>query len=124
MGQGYSGRIDQFNYKGSSSFEIHVFNRNGVEVGVYGPDGWINKHGRQGRPAGVPIDVENQCKGKAVDLGRRSQIIPKKGSGNITGDKWKKFFSRVPLIGPLIELTRPSPDRLCDIDPENEICAN
>ena len=124
LGQGYSGRVDQFDYKGQSSFEIHVFDKNGKEVGVYGPNGWINKHGHSGRPPGIPADVENQCKGKAVELGRRSGQIPDKGKGNIKGDRWKNFFRRAPLIGPLIEMTRPSPEHLCDIDPANEICAN
>ena len=124
LGQGYSGRVDQFDYKGQSSFEIHVFDKNGKEVGIYGPNGWINKHGHSGRPPGIPADVENQCKGKAVELGRRSGQIPDKGKGNIKGDRWKNFFRRAPLIGPLIEMTRPSPEHLCDIDPANEICAN
>lgn len=39
LGQGYTGRIDRFSTGGQSSFEMHVFDKNGKEVGVYGPKG-------------------------------------------------------------------------------------
>ncbi len=73
LGQGYTGRVDQFNYGGQASFEIHVFDKKGNEVGVYGPRGWIAKHGHSGgRPAGLPQGVENTCKGVADDRLRAS----------------------------------------------------
>ena len=45
LGGGYTGRTDTFNSGGQSSYETHVFDSGGNEVGVYGPSGWINKHG-------------------------------------------------------------------------------
>src|SRR5690606_39147134 len=62
LSNGYSGRVDTFNYGGNASFEIHVYDPRGAEVGVYGPDGWINKHGHKGAPRGLPDGVEAQCK--------------------------------------------------------------
>jgi hypothetical protein len=44
LGQGYTGRIDPFNVGGQASFELHVMNPQGREIGVYGPNGWIDKH--------------------------------------------------------------------------------
>ncbi|MEG1725536.1 MAG: RHS repeat-associated core domain-containing protein [Anaerovoracaceae bacterium] len=126
LGKGYIGGIDTYNYQGNSSFEIHVFKGDprsgGIEKGMYGPDGWFNKHGKIGRPDGIPNSVENQCKGQAIDVGRRMGLIPDKGNANIKGDRWKNFLRGSPFIGPLIELTKPSPERACDIDPTQPYC--
>jgi hypothetical protein len=112
LGQGYEGGIDTFDVGGNSNYEIHVYDPKGNEVGLYGPDGWFNKHGLQGKPEGIPDSVEAQCKGQAVDLGRRMGKIPPKGLADIKGNKWKNFLRSLPLIGPYYEATQPSPTRI------------
>ncbi|MGH1359216.1 MAG: hypothetical protein ACRBC3_10670 [Burkholderiaceae bacterium] len=85
LGEGYSGAIDTINIDGRSSFGIHVRDPSGREIGVYGPDGWINKHGKLGRPDNIPDSVENQCRGRAVEIGRRMGVIPERGRANLKG---------------------------------------
>ncbi len=92
LGENYTGGIDTFDVDGQASFEIHVYDSRGREVGLYGPDGWFDKHGKKGRPDGLPDSVEAQCKGKAIDIGRRMNLIPPQGRADISGSKWKKFF--------------------------------
>lgn len=123
LGSGYTGRMDQFNFGGSSSFEIHVYDSRGKEVGIYGPDGWINKHGLKGAPAGLPNSVENKCRSAAVQFGRSSGAIPAKGRANIKGSRLRAFFKGWPLIGVLIELTTPSPQRVCESGSKDGTCA-
>lgn len=91
-------------------------------MGIYGPNGWFDKHGLKGAPNGLPPTVEAQCKGQAIDIGRRMGKIPEKGTADISGNKWRKFFGKVPLLGTLIELTKPSPERACDINPFSDSC--
>lgn len=122
LGQGYTGRIDPFNLGGQATFEVHVMNPAGREVGIYGPNGWVDKHGFSGRPANLPIEVENQCKGVAVDQMRRAGLLPPKGHANIKGKLWMRVVRGWPLIGPLIEATQPSVDRSCSIDESFEAC--
>jgi hypothetical protein len=122
LGDGYTGRVDQFDVGGKSSFEIHVFDKNGSEVGVYGPNGWINKHGKAGKPPGLPPNVENSCKGIAVERMRSAGELPKKGRANIKGTRWMRIMRAMPLLGPAIEETRPSPQRACELDPSFEGC--
>jgi hypothetical protein len=122
LGRGYTGRVDSFNLGGQGSFELHVMNPQGREVGIYGPNGWIGKHGFTGKPPNLPIEVENQCKGVAVDQMRRAGLLPPKGRANIKGSLWMKALRGWPLIGPLIEATQPSVDRACSIDDSFEAC--
>jgi RHS repeat-associated protein len=122
LGVGYTGGIDIFDINGSANFEIHVYNKNGAEVGMYGADGWFDKHGLKGRPDGIPNSVEAQCKGQAADIGRRMGKVPPKGKGNISGSKLGKYLKGVWLIGPMIEATKPSQQRKCEINPEDETC--
>jgi hypothetical protein len=117
IGQGYMARVDQFNFAGKSSFEIHVFNAEGDEIGVYGPQGWIAKHGFAGRPAGLPAEIENTCKGIAVERLRASGDIPPRGRFNIKGNKWMRLLKWLPFIGIYQEETRPSFERACELDP-------
>ncbi len=71
LGNGYTGVTDTFNsYGGQASFEIHVSNVKGKEVGVYGPNGWINKHGFKGSQS-VPQCVEEALASKTADLLKR-----------------------------------------------------
>jgi RHS repeat-associated protein len=122
LGQGYTGNIDTFDVGGKASFEIHVLDKGGKEVGIFGPEGWFNKHGLTGRPDGIPASVENQCKGQAIDIGRRMRVVPPKGAADISGSKWKRFFRALPMLGPMIEATRPSVERACEVDPSFEGC--
>ena len=120
---GYTGRVDQFNYGGVSSFEIHVFDKNGNEVGIYGPNGWIAKHGlKANRPPGLPQGVENACKGIAVDRLRTSGHLLPKGRMNIKGGRWMRRLLQWLLIDEYYEDSRPSPQRVCDLAPESDAC--
>jgi hypothetical protein len=122
LGQGYSGRFDLFNYRGQASFEIHVMNPSGREVGVYGPEGWINKHGFSGRPDGIPLEVKNQCKGLAVDRLRAAGHLPPKGRMNIQGKRWMRVLRSLPWIGAGFGAFDPSVEHACEIDPSFEAC--
>jgi RHS repeat-associated protein len=88
LGDGYSGRMDKFNVGYGADFEIHVY-RKGREVGVFGSNGWINKHGR-GTDIDVPDSVMDRLKGKAVEYMRKTERIGPKGTGDISGDKWQR----------------------------------
>lgn len=114
--------LDQFDKNGRASFEIHVFDKRGREVGMYGPDGWFNKHGLTGRPDGVPESVEAQCKGQAVDWARRAGHIPPKGQANIKLNRWRKYLASIPFIGHMFEWFTPSPYRVCDKAPDYPGC--
>jgi RHS repeat-associated protein len=70
LGDDYSGGIDTFNTGGSASFEIHVFDPRGKELGVHGPDGWINKHGHRNPPT-LPPDVSNNLQGQVQTMRER-----------------------------------------------------
>ncbi|WP_129307503.1 DUF6531 domain-containing protein [Streptomyces sp. L2] len=91
LGQGYRGRMDtwQEGTRGTD-FEIHVYDKRGREVGIFGSDGWFNKHGKSAAEADVPGSVENALKGKAVDFMRGTGRLGPKGIQDITGDKWKR----------------------------------
>ncbi len=87
----YTARMDKFNVQGQASFEIHVYHR-GVEVGVYGSNGFFNKHGLKASGVEVPNQVLNRLKGIAVDQMRKLGQIS--AGENIKGDAWKR-----PMIG-------------------------
>ncbi|MDI3405407.1 RHS repeat-associated core domain-containing protein [Streptomyces sp. B-S-A6] len=91
FGQGYRGRLDHWpeGDKGVD-FEIHVYDKSGREVGLFGSDGWFDKHGTVGANVDVPASVENALKGRAVDFMRRTGRIGEKGTEDISGDKWKR----------------------------------
>jgi RHS repeat-associated protein len=122
LGGGFTGRLDHFNTTGGqASFELHVY-KGDTEVGVLGPNGWINKHGHVGPPANLPETVNNACNGIAVDEMRRAGHIPAKGRMNIKGGGWKKILRGLPWLGPLIEATQPSNDRKCALTPNADGC--
>ncbi|MGW5562289.1 DUF6531 domain-containing protein [Streptomyces tendae] len=91
LGKGYRGRMDtwQEGTKGTD-FEIHVYDKRGREVGIFGSDGWFNKHRKSAAEVDVPRSVENALKGKAVDFMRGTGRLGDKGTMDITGDKWKR----------------------------------
>jgi hypothetical protein len=82
LGHGWTGRLDPIP-KTVGGFEIHVFDPKGAEAGMYGKDGWFNKHGHKGHPANCPTDVENQLNGQKIDYLRRAGVIPPKGTVDI-----------------------------------------
>lgn len=83
---GYTGRIDRFNYGGQAHFEIHVFNGQ-TEVGIFGSNGWIGKHGH---PSDMELwaTAENRLKGVAIAEMKRSGRLPL--DADIRGDAWKR----------------------------------
>ncbi len=91
LSQGYRGRLDTWKEgtKGTD-FEIHVYDKSGREVGIFGSDGWFNKHSTVGADVEVPPSVENALKGRAVDILRRSGRIAPRGTEDISGDKWQR----------------------------------
>ncbi|MBT9513546.1 MAG: hypothetical protein IV104_14505 [Acidovorax sp.] len=87
LGGGWTGGVDIIP-NSPGKFEIHVFDKSGKEVGMYGPNGWFDKHGHKGKPANCPPGVEDHLKGHAIDILRRSGALPPKGQANIKGDRW------------------------------------
>jgi hypothetical protein len=61
----------------------------GSEVGIYGSNGWIGKHGHA---ANMRLDdvVENRLKGVAVDEMRKTGCLG--GSDPVKGDAWKRPY--------------------------------
>jgi hypothetical protein len=68
-----------YNGANGATFETHVYNPAGTEVGLYGPEGWFNKHGCKGAPDGIPADVVNRLNGIRIDQLRRMGLWPPKG---------------------------------------------
>lgn len=120
FGSGYTGRVDTFNYGGGASFELHVYDAKGNEVGVYGPDGWINKHGFRGAPRGLPEGVEDECKAVADDYSRRT--VGHSDRASKRASRMRSALKGWPLIGAFIEMTTPSPARVCDVSPDYRGC--
>jgi hypothetical protein len=87
LGDGYTGRLDQFDYGQGTDFEIHVYSR-GTEVGIFGSDGFFAKHGLSA-DVSVPDGVYNRLKGKAIEFMCNTGRIGPQGTQDITGDKWK-----------------------------------
>ncbi|MBO3751987.1 hypothetical protein J5X84_38465 [Streptosporangiaceae bacterium NEAU-GS5] len=82
----YTGRIDRFTYKGQAYFEVHVYYR-GKEVGIFGSNGWIGKHGHSANMR-LSAVVENRLKGVAIDEMRKAGRL---GPNDvIKGDAWKR----------------------------------
>jgi hypothetical protein len=102
LSKDWSARVDKFNAGRGSSHEIHVFNSSGDEVGVFGPRGWINKHGFKSPPSSIPDNVANRLNGINVDLLRKQGLLPEKGFCDIKGGKYLKggvgVLSFLPLI--------------------------
>ena len=113
LGSGYIGHVDVFVSNSKTSFEIHVLDNKNREVGIYGPNGWLNKHGLKGKPDNIPANVENACRGKSVELGRRLGVVPPKGRANIKGNRLGKYLSRL-LPAWLIAAFESSPVKACE----------
>ena len=96
---GYGARVDPFNHKGESSFEIHVCDGRGQEIGIYGPEGWINKHGK-GIPTAIPAELETALKGVALEELRARGKFPPKGRADIKGNNWRNHVGKgCPVCG-------------------------
>jgi RHS repeat-associated protein len=87
LGDGYSGRLDQFDNGLGTDFEIHVYSGR-TEVGIFGSNGWFPKHGLSA-DVSVPGAVYNRLKGKSIEFMRATGRIGAQGTQDITGDKWK-----------------------------------
>jgi RHS repeat-associated protein len=103
FGNRWTGRIDQFNVRGSASHEIHVFNARGKEVGIFGPRGWLNKHGFKGAPKNIPSNVVNKINGINIDLLRRQGNLPAKGRANIRGGRNMRCLGVLGLIPMILD---------------------
>ncbi|MER7795460.1 RHS repeat-associated core domain-containing protein, partial [Streptomyces sp. NPDC097640] len=91
LGEGYRGRLDQIKEgPRGTDFEIHVYDKRGREVGLFGSDGFFNKHGTKAADVVVPERVEDALKGTAVRFMRKTGRIGDKGTEDISGDKWKR----------------------------------
>lgn len=53
--------MDTFDIGHATDFEMHVYDKNGREVGLYGSSGWFDKH-RLDSDVQVPHSVENRLK--------------------------------------------------------------
>ncbi|GAA1923154.1 hypothetical protein GCM10009837_55500 [Streptomyces durmitorensis] len=89
LSDGYRGRMDTFDIGHATDFEMHVYDKNGREVGLYGSNGWFDKH-RLDSNVEVPQSVENRLKGEAVKFMRRTGRIGPRGTEDVSGDKWKR----------------------------------
>jgi len=87
LGLGYCGRVDAF----GEEYEIHVF-RGEKEIGIFGRDGWINRHGFRGTP-GVPRDVLNRINGENVAQLRARGLLAPRGEQNIRGGRYSSGVS-------------------------------
>jgi len=102
FGDGYTGRVDRFNYGDQASYEIHVFDAKGREAGVLGPDGWINKHGLTDPPA-LPDNVTNRLNGRNIDELRKIGQVKPKGLQNIKAlRRLLKAAKIIPYLGACI----------------------
>ncbi|MEU1131651.1 RHS repeat-associated core domain-containing protein [Streptomyces sp. NPDC005900] len=89
LSEGYRGRMDTFDIGHATDFEMHVYDKNGREVGLYGSNGWFDKH-RLNSDVQVPRSVENRLKGEAVKFMRKTGRIGPRGTEDLSGDKWKR----------------------------------
>jgi len=87
LGGGWTGRIDRFNFGGRASHEVHVFDPTGREVGIFGREGWIGKHGFAEAPS-IPRDVLNRLNGANVTELRAQGLLGRKGTQNIRGFRY------------------------------------
>jgi hypothetical protein len=90
LGDGYRARVDAV--PGTSKYEIHVYRLSGgtlKEVGVFGHQGWINKHGGKGPPnIQMPQHVANRLNGLNLAQARSRFLLPPQGQGNIKGYRY------------------------------------
>jgi hypothetical protein len=103
LGSGYTVRMDTYNYGGSSSFEMHIHGPSGEELGVFGPDGWIAKHGLPDAGPDLPQSVRNAIRGRAISQLRAMNVIPPIGRSDIRGKTLSQILRGakfcVPFIG-------------------------
>ena len=83
--EGFTAAVDQFNNRGVADFEIHIFDKNGTEVGILTKDGFINKHGNKVEDINLPKKVEDALNGLFAGELRKRNIIRPKGQENIKG---------------------------------------
>lgn len=95
LGEGYTYRVDSFTTSGRASFEVHVFNPAGIEIGVHGETEWIPKHGFTGGPV-LSENVENRLRSLLIVENRARGLLPEKGAANIKGNNWKTIVEGCP----------------------------
>jgi RHS repeat-associated protein len=97
LGSGYSGRVDAFDAGGRSSFEIQVYDPTGKEVGVAGPDRWINKHGFK-EPPELPRKVVESLNGRVIEELRSRGQLPPKGQSDISDFLFRFLPADITLV--------------------------
>ncbi|WP_435241154.1 DUF6531 domain-containing protein [Streptomyces cucumeris] len=91
LGEGYRGRLDPVpEGPRGTDFEIHVYDKRGREVGLFGSNGFFNKHGTKADDVVVPPRVEDALKGTAIKFMRKEGRLGDKGTEDLSGDKWKR----------------------------------
>ena len=90
LADGFFGRLDRFPMGHGTDFEVHVYNKKGEEVGIFGSDGFFNKHGTKAIEAEKAIskNAKNRLKGIAIDEMRKSGRL--QVGDAIKGDNWKR----------------------------------
>jgi hypothetical protein len=99
--------VDQFNEGGVTKHEIHVVRVNAsgrsTEIGVFGHEGWLARHGFDGSDPGLPRDVLNKVNGQNVLELRRRGVISARGKQNVAGGAYHprvaRLFNRLNAVG-------------------------
>gem|GEM_PF-5543760 len=83
LGDGWYARVDKFNIGGQAYHEVHVYRmENGrlVEKGVFGAQGWINKHGgkdQSGPPSGMSRRTFDRLNAENIKAMRQQGTLPR-----------------------------------------------
>ncbi len=121
----YYTREDPIRGRGNeATFEIHVYDSQGKEIGVWGPGGWINKHA--GIPGNVGAKLEKALRDRSIDLLRKSGLLPEKGRADIKnmllGDILSLIGRGMPNVAPLVITPEQQRSVICGSDPKAQGC--
>lgn len=97
LGTTFTTRLDLFPYQNETRHEFHIFN-NGKEVGMFSEGTFFNKHGKiMEIPAGFDSVNMNRLKGLDIEVLRKMERFPARGSDNIKGlDYREKIVNPIP----------------------------
>ncbi len=144
IGDGYVARVDKVNGLGGEAvFEVHVYedsksfqkaasegNKDGLrksEVNTLKTDGSWGKHGKPSEPPRLGKNAEkgfNRIVQRELSLRNMVESTPSGGlqMRNTLRRNLGKYSRFLGPAGALLEYTRSSVDRVCEIDPGNEAC--
>jgi len=144
IGGGHVVRVDKFNNKGESAFEVHIYKdspefreaaaardsdalRNKHEVNTLDQDGSWGKHGKA--PVAPDLGPEGQAGFNRVvhrEVAGRGWTTKGESGKTVMREDVRKNIGRFgKFLGPagvLLETTRSSVERLCEVDQENDAC--